>query len=159
MLYTTMNSPVGELLLVGDETALRGLHFANHRYAPDREHRSAREPFAAAREQLEQYFAGERREFELPLALDGPAFHRRVWEALLTIPYGETRSYGEIATQVGDHGSARAVGFANGRNPVAIVVPCHRVIGADGSLTGYGGGLPRKRQLLDLEAGRLALTA
>jgi methylated-DNA-[protein]-cysteine S-methyltransferase len=156
MLYTTMNSPVGELLLVGDETALRGLHFANHRYAPDREHRSA---FAAAREQLEQYFAGERREFELPLALDGPAFHRRVWEALLTIPYGETRSYGEIATQVGDPGSARAVGFANGRNPVAIVVPCHRVIGADGSLTGYGGGLPRKRQLLDLEAGRLALTA
>jgi methylated-DNA-[protein]-cysteine S-methyltransferase len=82
-----------------------------------------------------------------------------VWEALLTIPYGETRSYGEIATQVGDPGSARAVGFANGRNPVAIVVPCHRVIGADGSLTGYGGGLPRKRQLLDLEAGRLALTA
>jgi methylated-DNA-[protein]-cysteine S-methyltransferase len=159
MLYTTMNSPVGELLLVGDETAPRGLHFANHRYAPDREHRSAREPFAAAREQLEQYFAGERREFELPLALDGPAFHRRVWEALLTIPYGETRSYGEIATQVGDPGSARAVGFANGRNPVAIVVPCHRVIGADGSLTGYGGGLPRKRQLLDLEAGRLALTA
>jgi len=159
MLYTTMNSPVGELLLVGDETALRGLHFPNHRHPLLRDHRSAREPFATAREQLEQYFAGERREFDLPLELDGPAFHRRVWEALLTIPYGETRSYGEIAAQVGDPGSARAVGFANGRNPIAIVVPCHRVIGADGSLTGYGGGLPRKRQLLDLEAGRLALTA
>jgi methylated-DNA-[protein]-cysteine S-methyltransferase len=159
MLYTTVNSPVGELLLVGDETALRGLHFPNHRHPLLPGYRSAREQFAAAREQLEQYFAGERREFDLPLELDGPAFHRRVWEALLTIPYGETRSYGEIAAQVGDPGSARAVGFANGRNPIAIVVPCHRVIGADGSLTGYGGGLPRKRQLLDLEAGRLALTA
>jgi methylated-DNA-[protein]-cysteine S-methyltransferase len=159
MLYTTMNSPVGELLLVGDETALRGLHFPNHRYPLRRDYRSACEPFTGVREQLEQYFAGERREFDLPLELDGPAFHRRVWEALLTIPYGETRSYREIAAQVGDPGSARAVGFANGRNPIAIVVPCHRVIGADGSLTGYGGGLPRKRQLLDLEAGRLALTA
>jgi methylated-DNA-[protein]-cysteine S-methyltransferase len=159
MLYTTMNSPVGELLLVGDETALRGVHFPNHRSPLTRDHRSAREPFGTAREQLEQYFAGDRRDFELTLELDGPAFHKRVWEALLTIPYGETRSYGQIAAQVGDPGAARAVGFANGRNPIAIVVPCHRVIGADGSLTGYGGGLPRKRQLLDLEAGRLALTA
>jgi methylated-DNA-[protein]-cysteine S-methyltransferase len=158
MLTTTMNSPVGELVLVGDETALRGLHFA-HRSPRLTELRSARAPFAAAREQLEQYFAGERRAFDLPLELEGPAFHRRVWEALLTIPYGETRSYGHIAAQVGDPGAARAVGFANGRNPIAIVVPCHRVIGADGSLTGYGGGLPRKRTLLDLEAGRLALTA
>ena len=114
---------------------------------------------AGSLEQLEQYFAGERREFDLNLELAGPAFHQHVWEALTTIPYGETRSYGEIAAQVGDPGAARAVGFANGRNPIAIVVPCHRVIGADGSLTGYGGGLPRKRHLLDLEAGRLALTA
>src|SRR5262249_20208047 len=157
MLSTTMNSPVGELVLVGDETALRGLYFPNHRLPADL--RSARAPFPDAIEQLEQYFAGERGDFDLPPALEGPAFHKRVWEALLAIPYGETRSYGEIAAQVGDPGAARAVGFANGRNPVAIVVPCHRVIGADGSLTGYGGGLPRKRTLLDLEAGRLALTA
>ena len=158
MLSTTMNSPVGELVLVGDETALRGLHFPNHRALPA-DLREARAPFADALEQLEQYFAGERRDFDLNLELAGPAFHQRVWEALTTIPYGETRSYGEIAAQVGDPGAARAVGFANGRNPIAIVVPCHRVIGTNGSLTGYGGGLPRKRHLLDLEAGRLALTA
>ena len=149
MLSTTMNSPVGELVLVGDETALRGLHFPNHRALPA-DLREARAPFADAL---------ERRVFDLNLELEGPAFHQRVWDALTTIPYGETRSYGEIAAQVGDPGAARAVGFANGRNPIAIVVPCHRVIGADGSLTGYGGGLPRKRHLLDLEAGRLALTA
>jgi methylated-DNA-[protein]-cysteine S-methyltransferase len=159
MLYTTMNSPVGELLLVGDETAIRGLHFPGDRFAPAQRYRSAREPFATARDQLDQYFAGERRDFELTLALHGPAFHKRVWEALLTIPYGETRSYGQIAAQVGDPGAARAVGYANGRNPIAIVVPCHRVIGADGGLTGYGGGLARKRRLLDLESGTLALTA
>jgi methylated-DNA-[protein]-cysteine S-methyltransferase len=159
MLYTIMTSPVGELLLVGDETALRGLHFRDGAYPLAGEYRSAREPFACARNQLEQYFAGERRDFELTLALHGPAFHKRVWEALLTIPYGATRSYGQIAAQVGDPGAARAVGYANGRNPIAIVVPCHRVIGADGRLTGYGGGLARKRRLLDLESGRLALTA
>ena len=157
MLSTTMTSPVGELVLAGDETALRGLYFPNHPLPEGL--REARAPFAGAIEQLEQYFAGERREFDLQLELAGPAFHKRVWEALTTIPYGETRSYGQIAAQVGDPGAARAVGFANGRNPIAIVVPCHRVIGADGSLTGYGGGLPRKRHLLDLEAGRLALTA
>ena len=159
MLYTTMTSPVGELLLVGDETALRGLHFRDRAYPLAGEYRSAREPFVRARDQLEQYFAGERRDFELTLALQGPAFHKRVWEALLTIPYGETRSYGQIAARVGDPGAARAVGYANGRNPIAIGVPCHRVIGADGGLTGYGGGLARKRRLLDLESGRLALTA
>jgi methylated-DNA-[protein]-cysteine S-methyltransferase len=159
MLYTTMNTPVGELLLVGDETALRGLHFSGDRFALDERYRSAREPFAAACEQLEQYFAGERTRFDVPLDLQGPAFHRRVWQALLTIPYGETRSYGQIAAQVGDAGAARAVGYANGRNPIAIVVPCHRVIGSDGSLTGYGGGLEHKRTLLDLEAGVLSLTA
>jgi methylated-DNA-[protein]-cysteine S-methyltransferase len=159
MLYTTFNSPVGELLLVGDETALRGLHFPGDRFALAHHYRSAREPFATACEQLDQYFAGERTRFDVPLELEGPAFHRRVWETLLTIPYGETRSYGQIAAQVGDAGAARAVGYANGRNPIAIVVPCHRVIGADGSLTGYGGGLERKRTLLDLEAGVLSLTA
>jgi methylated-DNA-[protein]-cysteine S-methyltransferase len=158
MLYTTHTSPVGELLLVGDETALRGLHFPHHHataLAP--EYRSATEPFAETVEQLDQYFAGERTTFDLPLDLAGPAFHKRVWEALLTIPYGQTASYGAIAKHVGDSGAARAVGFANGRNPIAIIVPCHRVIGADGSLTGYGGGLDRKRHLLDLESGVLSL--
>jgi methylated-DNA-[protein]-cysteine S-methyltransferase len=153
-----MNSPIGELLLAGDETVLRGLHFPG-RFTPAPSYRSAREPFANAREQLEQYFAGERTAFDLDLEPEGPAFHRKVWEALLTIPYGETRSYGQIADQIGDPGAARAVGYANGRNPIAIIVPCHRVIGADGSLTGYGGGLDRKRTLLDLEAGVLSLTA
>jgi methylated-DNA-[protein]-cysteine S-methyltransferase len=157
MLYTTTDSPIGDLLLVGDERALRGLHMTPHP-APRPDWRSASEPFAAAREQLAEYFAGERREFALPIELDGTPFQQRVWEALRTIPYGETRSYGQIAHQIGRPDRARAVGTANGSNPVSIVVPCHRVIGADGSLTGYGGGLDRKRYLLDLESGVLSLT-
>jgi methylated-DNA-[protein]-cysteine S-methyltransferase len=157
MLYTTTDSPIGDLLLVGDERALRGLHMTPHP-APRPGWRSASEPFAAAREQLAEYFAGERHEFALPIELDGTPFQQRVWEALRTIPYGETRSYGQIAHQIGRPDRARAVGTANGSNPVSIVVPCHRVIGADGSLTGYGGGLDRKRYLLDLESGVLSLT-
>jgi methylated-DNA-[protein]-cysteine S-methyltransferase len=123
--------------------------------------REAREPFSQAIEQLDQYFAGERTEFDLELDMRGTQFQNDVWNALLTIPYGETRSYGEIARQIGRPDRARAVGAANGCNPVSIIVPCHRVIGSDGSLTGYGGGLPRKRFLLDLEAGvgSLNLTA
>ncbi|MDA3642374.1 methylated-DNA--[protein]-cysteine S-methyltransferase [Mycobacterium xenopi] len=108
-------------------------------------------------EQLEACFAGQRTTFDLQLELRGSQFQRQVWEALLTIPYGETRSHGEIAEQIGAPGAARAVGFANGRNPIAIIVPCHRVIGASGSLTGYGGGLDRKRALLELEKGRTTL--
>jgi methylated-DNA-[protein]-cysteine S-methyltransferase len=114
--------------------------------------------FAVLRDQLTEYFAGERRAFDLPLALRGTEWELRVWRALLEIPYGETRSYGEIARGVCTVRAARAVGLANARNPIAVVVPCHRVIGADGSLTGYGGGLERKRFLLDLEAGRAPLT-
>ena len=149
-LYTQMTSPIGELLLIGDESALRGLRMdARPR---DSWHRSE-DAFAEARRQLDQYFAGERSEFELALDMRGTAFQRSVWQALLTIPYGETRSYGEIARQIGRPDRARAVGAANGSNPAAIVVPCHRVIGSDGSLTGYGGGLERKRWLLDHEAG------
>jgi methylated-DNA-[protein]-cysteine S-methyltransferase len=157
MLYTTTDSPIGELMLVGDERTLRGLYMAPHP-APRADWRSASEPFAAACEQLAQYFAGERHEFALPLELAGTPFQQRVWEALRTIPYGETRSYGQIAKQIGRPDRARAVGTANGSNPISIVVPCHRVIGADGSLTGYGGGLDRKRYLLDLESGVLSLT-
>jgi methylated-DNA-[protein]-cysteine S-methyltransferase len=109
------------------------------------------------RDQLGEYFAGERTDFDLRLAASGNAFERRVWRALEEIPYGETVSYGEVARRIGRPDGARAVGLANGRNPISIVVPCHRVIGANGSLTGYGGGIERKRFLLDLEAGVGAL--
>ena len=158
-LYTQIPSPIGPLLLDGTEDALQGLHMAPA--APLPGWRSAREPFAGAIEQLEQYFAGDRIEFDLELDMQGTAFQKDVWNALLTIPYGETRSYGEIARQIGRPDRARAVGAANGSNPTSIIVPCHRVIGSDGSLTGYGGGLDRKRFLLELEAGvgSLPLTA
>jgi methylated-DNA-[protein]-cysteine S-methyltransferase len=115
------------------------------------ERRAAQPPLPETRRQLAEYLAGERRAFDLPLAPRGTDFERRVWEALLAIPYGETRSYLEIAGAIGRPAACRAVGRANGRNPIAVVIPCHRVIGSDGSLTGYGGGLPLKRFLLDLE--------
>jgi methylated-DNA-[protein]-cysteine S-methyltransferase len=114
-------------------------------------------PLDEARRQLEAYFAGELRDFDLPLAPEGSEFQLRVWEQLRAIPYGETISYGELARRVGDPAAARAVGLANGRNPLPVIVPCHRVIGADGSLTGFGGGLERKRRLLELEAGVASL--
>jgi methylated-DNA-[protein]-cysteine S-methyltransferase len=157
-LYSQLRSPIGELLLVGHEGALRGLYMDAR---PRAGWRSADLPFARACEQLEQYFAGERSEFDLELDMRGTDFQRSVWDALLTIPYGETRSYGEIASQLGRPDRARAVGTANGSNPVSIIVPCHRVIGADGSLTGYAGGLHRKRWLLEHEAGvsQLSLAA
>ena len=114
--------------------------------------------FADVRSQLVEYFDGRRSEFDVPLGLEGNPFELRVWQALCEIPYGETESYGELAARIGHPGSARAVGAANGRNPISIVVPCHRVIGASGSLTGYAGGLDAKRRLLELEArGQLAL--
>ena len=109
------------------------------------------EPFGPAIEQLDEYFSGERQDFDLPLAVAGTTFQQRVWAALREIPYGETESYGELAARIGSPGASRAVGLANGRNPIGIIVPCHRVIGASGSLTGYGGGIERKRQLLDME--------
>jgi methylated-DNA-[protein]-cysteine S-methyltransferase len=160
-LYTTITSPIGELLLAGDGPALTRLHMldAPRPVTPSPDWRREDEPFADAARQLSEYFAGERREFDLPLALRGNEFELRVWAALLEIPYGETASYGEIARAIGAPTAARAVGLANGRNPIALIVPCHRVIGADGSLTGYGGGLPRKRYLLDLEAGSLPLVS
>ena len=159
-IYTTLDSPIGELLLVGDGEALQGLYMQEGRL-PVKIHPSwekADEPFAPVRNQLGEYFAGERTDFDLRLAAAaGNSFERRVWRALEEIPYGETVSYGEIARRIGMPDAARAVGLANGRNPISIVVPCHRVIGANGSLTGYGGGLERKRFLLDLEAGVGAL--
>ena len=159
MLYTTVDSPIGTLLLQGDEHALRGLHMQGGRTAirvrPEWER--ADEPFAHVEAQLAEYFAGRRTTFDVALELAGSPFQRRVWEALQGIPYGETVSYGELACRVGAPSAARAVGVANRENPVAVIVPCHRVIGADGSLTGFGGGLERKRLLLELEAGVLSL--
>ena len=161
MLYTTIDSPIGELLLAGDGTGLQRLDMREGR-RPVRiggDWQRDATPFAPVVGQLERYFNGELRDFEVPLSLQGNPFELRVWNALLEIPYGETVSYGEIARRIGEPGAPRAVGLANGRNPVALIVPCHRVIGADGSLTGYGGGLERKRFLLDLEAGVAPLLA
>jgi methylated-DNA-[protein]-cysteine S-methyltransferase len=154
LLYTSIDSPIGELLLVGDGRALHGLAMqgGRTRVAPRPEWRRADEPFAPARAQLGEYFAGERTAFDLDVHLTGTRFQVQVWEALRDIPYGTTISYGELARRVGRPTGARAVGAANGRNPVAVVLPCHRVIGADGSLTGFGGGVERKRLLLGLEA-------
>jgi len=159
LLYASVDSPVGELLLLGDGAALRGLYMQDGsrpaRISDGWERDAA--PFAAVAAQLAEYFAGRRIAFDVPLDMRGTPFERRVWRALQDIPYGETVSYGEIARTVGEPTAARAVGLANGRNPVSIIVPCHRVVGAGGALTGYGGGLERKRLLLDLESGQLAL--
>jgi len=148
--WTVYESPLGPLTLLGDGDGLRAMYFPGRSGPLDEAIRDA-EPFDEATTQLSEYFAGERRHFELALALDGTPFQRRVWAALAEIPYGHTRSYGELAEEIGRPDRVRAVGAAVGRTPVPIIVPCHRVIGADGSLTGYGGGLPRKEQLLRLE--------
>jgi methylated-DNA-[protein]-cysteine S-methyltransferase len=161
MIYTTTDSPIGELLLAGEGDTLMRLHMQAGRsgpYRPPRDWVRDDAAFADARAQLEQYFAGERREFDVALDLRGNSYQLRVWNALLGIPYGETTSYGELARRIGDPDGARAVGSANGANPIAVIVPCHRVIGANGKLVGYGGGLENKRLLLDLEAGRTALS-
>jgi methylated-DNA-[protein]-cysteine S-methyltransferase len=159
ILYTTFDSPVGELLLCGDGRSLHGLYLQEGRTAIAVPADWTRDDaaFGEVRAQLDEYFAGRRTTFDVALSMNGSAFHRRVWRALQDIPYGETISYGELARRVGAPATPRNVGAANGRNPVSVIVPCHRVIGADGSLTGYGGGLERKRALLDLEAGVLAL--
>ena len=156
-LYSTVSSPIGELMLCGDEHALTALHLPGRWPKPGAGWRRDNARFAGVARQLEEYFAGERTTFDVPLKLRGGPFEREVWAELERIPYGETASYGEIARRVGKPHASRAVGAANGRNPIAIIVPCHRVIGSDGTLTGYGGGLDRKRALLDLEAGRASL--
>jgi len=157
--YRTIDSPIGPLALAGRGRVLTNLRMLNQTHEPNRADWVPDDrAFPDVVEQLDAYFARERTDFDLQLGLAGSEFQRRVWQALLTIPYGETRSYGQIAEQIGATGSARAVGLANGRNPIAIVVPCHRVIGASGSLTGYGGGLDRKRSLLELERKRQSAT-
>ena len=155
---TTMESPVGTLTLTAVDGRLTGLHMDGQRHAPTSRPDWERDDDGLTEvvEQLAAYFAGSRSTFDVALDLVGTEFQRAVWAGLLEIPYGETISYGELARRVGRPGASRAVGLANGRNPVAIIVPCHRVIGADGTLTGYGGGLDRKVWLLDHERSRRA---
>jgi methylated-DNA-[protein]-cysteine S-methyltransferase len=156
--HTVIDSVVGPLTLVAEDGAIVGLYMDLQRHRPDDDElgepdprgREA-EPLKAAADQLFSYFAGELTRFDVPLAPHGSEFQKRVWAALQEIPYGRTESYGELAERIGSPGGARAVGLANGKNPIGIIIPCHRVVGADGSLTGYGGGLDRKKQLLDLE--------
>ena len=161
MLYTYVPSPLGDLLVVRDDGGITGL------YLPTGRHASAHRPewirddsaFEDARTQLAEYFAGTRTTFDLPLNPSGTAFQAKVWMALREIPYGETASYGETAQAIGSPTASRAVGLANGQNPISIIVPCHRVIGANGSLTGYGGGLDAKKFLLSHEAAHAGLFA
>jgi methylated-DNA-[protein]-cysteine S-methyltransferase len=159
--YTIVGSPIDDLLLVGDGEVLHRLDMRQGRRPVAIDPRWLRDDhaFAGVRAQLDEYFAGSRRDFELELDLHGNPFERRVWRELRKIPYGETISYGEVARAIGAPDAFRAVGLANGRNPIAVIVPCHRVIGTNGSLTGYGGGLERKRLLLELESGVLPLAA
>lgn len=147
--YTTTKSPIGRLTLASNGDALTGLHMAP--FEPAAGWRRDPAPFAEAIAQLESYFTGDRRTFDLPLAPVGTPFQLSVWKALRTIPYGQVRSYGDIARRIRNPKAVRAVGRANGSNPIAIVVPCHRVIGANGTLTGFGGGIDRKVRLLALE--------
>jgi methylated-DNA-[protein]-cysteine S-methyltransferase len=154
-----MESPTGRLLLAADEIGLRHLIFADGRELAEPRPGWREEPIPLGEtvRQLRAWFAGELREFNLKLAPEGPAFHQRVWRELCNIPYGETISYGELARRIGSPNASRAVGRANGANPIAIIIPCHRVIGSNGKLTGYGGGLPRKEFLLGLERKQMPL--
>ena len=156
--FTEFASPIGTIQLRGAAEALTGVFMEEHRHEPARPVGAVRDaaPLRSAQRELEEYFAGERREFSLALAPEGTPFQKRVWQALREIPYGETISYLELARRVGSPRGFRAVGQANGHNPISIIVPCHRVIAADGSLGGYGGGLERKRFLLALEKSQAA---
>jgi methylated-DNA-[protein]-cysteine S-methyltransferase len=153
--FTTVPSPIGSLLLVSDGEALTALEMEPHRAEAAAGARPDAGALRTVVEQLAAYFAGDRTDFDLPLRPYGTEFQRRVWQGLLTIPYGQTTSYGELAAELGNPTASRAVGLANGRNPIAVIIPCHRVIGRDGSLTGYGGGLDRKRWLLGHEVATL----
>ncbi|MGH8530155.1 MAG: methylated-DNA--[protein]-cysteine S-methyltransferase [Nevskiales bacterium] len=152
--FSWIASPIGELLVTGDGKALTRLYMQTQKYGcqPQSNWRRDDALFKLARAQLGAYFAGQLRKFDLPLAPAGTEFQRTVWQALLDIPYGRTESYGTVARRIGAPKAPRAIGLANGHNPISIIIPCHRVIGADGSLTGYGGGIERKRWLLAHEA-------
>src|SRR5580693_2240557 len=159
MVYTQIESPVGPLLLVADAAGLRQILFVNgrHQARPDPAWKQDPAPLEKTITQLRSYFAGEREEFDLSLAPEGTKFQQDVWRQLCEIPFGETISYGELARRIGNPQASRAVGLANGSNPIPIVIPCHRVIGSNGKLTGYGGGLPIKEKLLALEKKQLLL--
>jgi methylated-DNA-[protein]-cysteine S-methyltransferase len=154
-IFCYVESPIGRLMLTSDGEALTGLYMGIPSKRPDLGKDWAQNgtvgPLPKAACQLREYFANDRREFDLPLRMEGTEFQRRVWRELRQIPFGETWSYGQLAKRIDKPNASRAVGLANGRNPIAIIVPCHRVIGADGSLTGFGGGLPRKQWLLEHE--------
>jgi methylated-DNA-[protein]-cysteine S-methyltransferase len=156
--YTSMESPIGPLLLAGNERGLSVVHFVNGRRpkSPPRTWVEDKKPFKEVVRQLLAYFEGKLKEFELPLVLEGTEFQLRVWRNLQKIPYGETVSYGQLAKRIGSPDAARAVGLANGSNPIPIIIPCHRVIGSNGDLTGFGGGLPIKKKLLALESRQLS---
>jgi methylated-DNA-[protein]-cysteine S-methyltransferase len=157
--FCYVDSPIGRLMLTSDGTALTGLYMNLYRNKPtklpdlngDWVQNATIDPLPTAAAQLKQYFSGKRRAFDLPLRMQGTDFQQRVWRELTQIPFGETRSYGQLAKRLDNPNGSRAVGLANGRNPIAIIVPCHRVIGADGSLTGFGGGIDRKEWLLTHE--------
>ena len=160
MNYAYLDTPIGTLLIAGDEEAVRRIDFPKDGRASTPEpgwRESSKGVVGQAVKQLREYFAGKRADFDLPLAPEGTEFQQSVWRNLQEIPYGETISYGELAKRVGNPKASRAVGAANGRNPIPIVIPCHRVIGASGKLTGFGGGLPTKEALLALEERQLKL--
>jgi methylated-DNA-[protein]-cysteine S-methyltransferase len=159
MFYTQMESPVGPLLLAGDRDSLRFVSFESSQRClkPRPDWTEDKEPFGEVMWQLRAYFDGKLKEFDLPLTLEGTEFQRRVWTSLLAIPYGETISYAELAQRIGNPKAVRAVGLANGSNPIPIIIPCHRVIGSNGSLTGFGGGLDTKKRLLALESKQISL--
>lgn len=157
--YTQIESPIGPLLLAADDTGLREILFVHGRHPakPDPSWQEDPAPLQPAIRQLDAYFAGELETFDLPLAPEGTPFQQSVWRELCGIPFGQTISYGELAQRIGNPKASRAVGLANGSNPIPIVIPCHRVIGSNGKLTGYGGGLPIKEKLLALERRQLCL--
>jgi methylated-DNA-[protein]-cysteine S-methyltransferase len=150
--YTLLPSPVGPLVITSNGDAITGLYTPDHRrYDEARQSLQDAEPFREAASQLDAYFAGERTDFDLPLQPEGTVFQQKVWRLLQQIPHGQTRSYGQLAAAIGTPSASRAVGMANGRNPISIIIPCHRVIGAGGKLTGYAGGLTTKKWLLNHE--------
>lgn len=151
MMHTTIPSPIGEILITGDGSAVAGLYTCEHVRRPAELGPRDDSAFVAARAQLAEYFAGERTSFDLALQPVGTPFQQQVWRQLLKVGYGQTTTYGQIADDIGSPRAVRAVGMANGRNPISIIVPCHRVIASDGKLTGYAGGLPAKRWLLEHE--------
>jgi methylated-DNA-[protein]-cysteine S-methyltransferase len=157
MNYIHVETPIGRLLIAGDDAVIRVISFPNRTEAAEDWIARGTPVLERAAKQLREYFAGKRAEFDLPLAPEGTAFQQSVWKQLCEIPYGSTISYGELARRVGNSKASRAVGAANGQNPIPIVIPCHRVIGSNGKLTGFGGGLPIKERLLALEARQRSL--